>query len=102
LSQKCAFDLCKLNEDVNAVGGSGRMADKEAVYRYGSTKGEVVDRHEIGPDTHLPSVGDTIMLSDSGSERRFVVKYRFPPSHSSLEREGVVSAYTFVVENAYR
>jgi len=78
------------------------MTDTEAVYRYGSTRGEVVDRPEVGPDTLLPSVGDTITLSDSGSEGRFVVKYRFPPSHSSLEREGFVSAYTFVVENAYR
>jgi hypothetical protein len=78
------------------------MVGKEAVYRYGSTRGDVVDRHEVGPDTHLPSVGDTITLSDSGGEGRFVVKYRFPPSSASLEREGLVSAYTFVVENAYR
>jgi hypothetical protein len=80
----------------------GLMVGKEAVYRYGSTRGDVVDRHEVGPDTHLPSVGDTITLSDSGGEGRFVVKYRFPPSSASLEREGLVSAYTFVVENAYR
>jgi hypothetical protein len=78
------------------------MVGKEAVYRYGSTRGDVIDRHEVGPDTHLPSVGDTITLSDSGGEGRFVVKYRFPPSSASLEREGLVSAYTFVVENAYR
>jgi hypothetical protein len=78
------------------------MADTEAVYRYGSTRGEVVGRHEVGPGTHLPSVGDSITLSDSGGEGRFVVKYRFPPSHASLAREGIVSVYTFVVENAYR
>ena len=78
------------------------MVGKEAVYRYGSTRGDVVDRHEVGPDTHLPSVGDTITLSDSGGEGRFVVKYRFPPSSASLEQEGLVSTYTFVVENAYR
>jgi hypothetical protein len=78
------------------------MVGKEAVYRYGSTRSDVVDRHEVGPDTHLPSVGDTITLSDSGVEGRFVVKYRFPPSSASLEQEGLVYAYTFVVENAYR
>ena len=78
------------------------MADKEAVYRYGSPDGEVVDRHEVGPDTYLPSVGDTITLSDSGGEGRYVVKSRYPPSTASLEREEVVSAYTLVVENAYR
>ena len=78
------------------------MADMEAVYRCDSPDGEVVDRHEVGSDTLLPSVGETITLSDSGSEGRFVVKYRFPPSHASLERDGVISAYTFVVENAYR
>ena len=78
------------------------MTDTEAVYRYGSTRGEVVVRHEVGPDTLLPSVGDTITLSDSGSEGRFVVKYQFPPSHASLERDSIISAYTFVVENAYR
>ena len=79
------------------------MIDTEAVYRYGSTRGEVVDRHdEVGPDTLLPSVGDTITISDSGGEGRFVVKYRYPPSTASLEREEVVSAYTFVVESAYR
>src|SRR5829696_6464833 len=70
------------------------MTDTEAVYRYGSTRGEVVERHEVGPDTLLPSVGDTITLSDSGSEGRFVVKYRFPPSHASLELNGVLSAYS--------
>ncbi len=78
------------------------MTDTEAVYRYGSTRGEVVNRHEVGPDTLLPSVGDTITISDSGGEGRFVVKYRYPPSTASLEREEVVSAYTFVVESAYR
>ena len=78
------------------------MTDTEAVYRYGSTRGEVVDRHEVGPDTLLPSVGDTITVSDSGGEGRSVVKYRYPPSTASLEREEVVSAYTFVVESAYR
>ena len=78
------------------------MADKEAVYRYGSTKGEVVDRHEVGPDTYLPSVGDTITLSDSGGEERYVVKSRYPPSTASLEHEEVVPAYTLVVQNAYR
>jgi hypothetical protein len=76
------------------------MADTEAVYRYGSTRGEVVDRHEVGPGTHLPSVGDSVTLSDSGGEGRFVVKYRFPPDTASLVGEEGVSAYTFVVENA--
>ena len=78
------------------------MTDTEAVYRYGSTRGEVVDRHEVGPDTLLPSVGATITLSDNGREGRFVVKYRFLPSHASLELNEVISAYTFIVEEAYR
>jgi hypothetical protein len=78
------------------------MAHMEAVYRYGRTDGEVVDQHEVGPNTYLPSVGDTITLSDSSGEGRYVVKSRYPPSTASLEREEVVSAYTLVVQDAYR
>jgi hypothetical protein len=55
------------------------MAHMEAVYRYGRTDGEVVDQHEVGPNTYLPSVGDTITLSDSSGEGRYVVKSRYPP-----------------------
>ena len=78
------------------------MADTEAVYRYGSTDGEVVARHEVGPDTYLPSMGENITLPGSDSERRFIVTSRFPPSTVGFEREAAKSTYTIVVKDADR
>jgi hypothetical protein len=86
----------------DTIGGDGLMVATEVVYRYGTTNGEVVDRYEVGPDTNLPSVGDTIMIPDGSGGRCYVVKSRYPPSTASLEREEVVSAYTLVVQSAYR
>ena len=78
------------------------MGVTEVVYRYGTTDGEVVDRYEVGPDTNIPSVGDTIVVPEEGREGCYVVKSRYPPSTASLEREEEISANTLVVESAYR
>ena len=45
------------------------MVCTESVYRYGRTRGEVVDLLEVGPGTHLPIVGETITLSHGVAAR---------------------------------
>jgi hypothetical protein len=80
------------------------MADMEAVYKYGSTDGEVLARHEIGADKELPSVGDTIPLpGSSGGEKRFVVTAFFPGVSGGVKGEVPTSStYIIVVEDAER
>lgn len=79
------------------------MAGMEAVYKFGSTSGEVVDRHEVGSDTQVPSVGDTITLPGSGGERQFIVTALFPGTTVGFNGEAPISStYTIVVEDAER
>jgi hypothetical protein len=100
VTSKSDFNGCNLNEDANAIGGNSQMAHMEVVYRYGSTGGEVVHRHEVGEDTRLPSVNETITLPDRDGERRFVVMARFAPTTTLVEGEAVRSAYTILVKDA--
>ena len=76
------------------------MANMEAVYRYGSTDGEVVHRHEVGPDTPLPSVEETITVPGRDGARQIVVTAHFPPTLALAEGEPVRTAYTLLVKDA--
>jgi hypothetical protein len=78
------------------------MASVEAVYRYRGLNGAVVARQEIESAAELPSMDQTITLPDSGDERRYIVTSRFAPYTTLIECEGIRSAYTIVVESAYR
>jgi hypothetical protein len=74
----------------------------EAVYRYGGTDGAIVHRHEVGEDTRLPSVDETITLPGRDSEREFVVTASLPPNVTSVDGEAVRSAYIILVKDADR
>jgi len=83
--RKSVSNGCNFQEYANDIGGNIQMANMEAVYRYGSTDGEVVQRHEVGPDTPLPSVEETITVPGRDGARQIVVTAHFPP-HPRLGR----------------